>query len=175
MFLHDFPRGDKVFRSHSCLLCSYTLSILSGLPQITVTLVKCCNDSLISWILIPYYLDKKCSLYLKKMLNICWFQMLWCVEKIFSVPHLLTATSPLWSLLMPSLKHIYRRSWKSSARYTATTTPASMRACTSSLQRDTRSNRWIWWPWKNLIARSASLHWVSSLVVYVSKSPLEDV
>lgn len=65
-----------------------------------------------------FYLDKKCSLYLKKMLNICWFQMLKCkdlesgvlTKKIFSVPHLLTATSPLWSLLMPSLKHIYRRS-----------------------------------------------------------------
>ena len=68
----------------------------------------------------------------------------------------LTATSLLWSSLTPSLKHIYRRSWKSSARYTATTTPASTHACTSSLPQDTHLNPWTWWPWRNWIAR-----WVS--------------
>lgn len=70
--------------------------------------------------------------------------------------YFLTATSLLWSSLTPSLKHIYRRSWKSSVRYTATTTPASTHACTSSLPQDTRLNPWTWWPWRNWIAR-----WVS--------------
>lgn len=68
-----------------------------------------------------------------------------------------TATNPLWTTSTLSLRATSRRSWRSSARCSTTTTPGSTSASISSPRQDIPSSPWTWWRWRSSTVRYAAL------------------
>lgn len=66
-------------------------------------------------------------------------------------------TSLSWTTSTLSLKTISRKSWRSNARCSTTTTPGSTSAFTSLPRQDTPSSPWTSSPWKNWTARYTQL------------------